>query len=74
MAKQKATSLGAGLLRTAKKEQHEHSDSDGKPVAMTLKLPQADYVRLKTIAAQRKTNGQSLMLEAVREYLSRIAS
>jgi hypothetical protein len=44
------------------------------PIAMTLKLPYNDYIRLKAVAAQRKLKGQTIMLEAVREYLDRIGS
>jgi hypothetical protein len=38
---------------------------------MTLKLPYADYIRLKTVAAKRKTKSQAIMLEAVRAYLDK---
>jgi hypothetical protein len=36
---------------------------------MTLKLPYNDYIRLKAVAAKRKTKSQAIMLEAVRAYL-----
>jgi hypothetical protein len=74
MAKQKARSLDAGLLKPEKKPAATAATpADDKPVAMTLKLPAADYVRLKKLAAERRTKGQALMLEAVREYLDRTA-
>lgn len=72
MAKQKAKSLDAGLLGAHDKKPDAHTGIDNKPVAMTLKLPHSDYVQLRKVAAERKTNGQALMLEAVREYLARI--
>jgi hypothetical protein len=42
------------------------------PIAMTLKLPYPDYIRLKAVAARRKQKGQAIMLEAVRAYLDRL--
>lgn len=71
MTKQKAKSLDAGLLRPKKQKAPAE---EKPPVAMTLKLPHADYVRLKVVAAERKTKGQELMLTAVREFLDRNAS
>lgn len=72
--KQKAKSLEAALLTPEKKPvASAEIVTDEKPVAMTLKLPQADYERLKAAAAKRRTKGQTIMLEAVREYLDRIA-
>ena len=72
--KQKAKSLDAGLLKPERKPAASVDiATDDKPVAMTLKLPQADYERLKAIAAKRRTKGQTIMLEAVRDYLDRIA-
>src|SRR4051794_33374477 len=51
----------------------ETTPSDHKLVAdETLDLPTEAYVRLKVLAAQRKTDSQSLMLEAVLEYLDRL--
>jgi predicted transcriptional regulator len=47
--------------------------SPEKPVAMTLKLPHDMCVRLKTVAAEKNSKGQTIMLDAVREYLDRTA-
>jgi hypothetical protein len=73
MAKQKAKALDSGYLKPPK-EECDMSSSMETPVAMTLKLPHATYVRLKEVAAQRKTKGQAIMLQAVTEYLDRIRS
>ena len=71
MAKQKAKELTGDLLKPAKKDANIGATIE-TPVAMTLKLPHATYVRLKELAAQRKTKGQAIMLQAVTEYLDRI--
>ena len=69
MAKQKAKGLTADLLKPPQPEVVPEVISEPLPIAMTLKLPYADYIRLKAIAAKRKTKGQAIMLEAVRAYL-----
>lgn len=42
-------------------------------VAVTVKLPRDVYVRLKATAAAESETGQSLILQAIREYLDRRA-
>jgi hypothetical protein len=48
-------------------------NADVKPIkpiiAMTLKLPRDVYMRLKSTALARGVTAQSLMSEAVRQYL-----
>jgi hypothetical protein len=73
MAKQKAKALDSGFLKPEKKESDISSNME-TPVAMTLKLPHKTYVRLKELAAKRKTKGQALMLQAVTDYLDRVGS
>ena len=70
MAKQKTRELTASFLQppTANIE----SVNDQKPVAMTLKLPHEVYIRLRALAAAKKSKGQTIMLQAVTEYLDRV--
>jgi hypothetical protein len=68
MAKQKAKGLDASYLEQPKPATER---VEQKPVAMTLKLPYADYVRLKNVAIQQRRKAQSVMADAVREYLDR---
>jgi hypothetical protein len=70
MAKQKATGLTAELLK--RPEVVPEVIPEPPPIAMTLKLPYPDYIRLKAVAARRKQKGQAIMLEAVRAYLDRL--
>ena len=72
MAKQKAKGLTGDLLKQPGIVPEVIAETP--PIAMTLKLPYNDYIRLKAVAAQRKQKGQAIMLEAVREYLDRIGS
>ena len=67
MAKQKAKGLTADLLKQP--EVVPEVIAETPPIAMTLKLPYSDYIRLKAVAARRKQKGQAIMLEAVRAYL-----
>jgi hypothetical protein len=69
MAKQKAKGLTADLLKQPEAVPETITE---RPIAMTLKLPYSDYLRLKAVAAQRKQKGQAIMLEAVRAYLDRL--
>ena len=68
MAKQKAKGLTADLLKRPEVVIPEVI-AEPPPIAMTLKLPYNDYIRLKAVAARRKQKGQAIMLEAVRAYL-----
>jgi hypothetical protein len=69
MAKQKAKGLTGDLLRQP--EVIPEAIAEPPPIAMTLKLPYQDYIRLKALAAKRKTKSQAIMLEAVRAYLDK---
>lgn len=69
MAKQKATGLTPLFLEPPKLTKNTDQE---KPIAMTLKLPHALYVRLRNLAATKKSKGQAIMLQAVIEYLDRI--
>jgi hypothetical protein len=71
MAKQKAKGLTADLLKPPQPEVVSEV-AETPLIAMTLKLPYGDYIRLKAIAARRKQKGQAIMLEAVRAYLDRL--
>jgi hypothetical protein len=71
MAKRKATGLTADLLKRPEVVIPEVIP-EPQPIAMTLKLPYADYIRLKAVAAKRKTKGQAIMLEAVQAYLDHL--
>jgi len=67
------TSYARELNPRHKSESNAKENRHLRPiVAMTVKLPREVYLRLKSRAAERGTTGQSLMLEAVRQYLSRI--
>jgi hypothetical protein len=59
MAKQKAKGLTADLLKQP--EVLPEVAETPPPIAMTLKLPYADYIRLKAVAARRKQKGQAIM-------------
>jgi hypothetical protein len=72
MAKQKAKGLTGDLLRHPQPEVVPEVIAETPPIAMTLKLPYSDYIRLKAVAARRKQKGQAIMLEAVRAYLDKL--
>jgi hypothetical protein len=44
-----------------------------KPVALTLKVDHATYVRLCTLGATERRTNQDILRQALREYLDRTA-
>jgi hypothetical protein len=46
--------------------------SDTKPVALTVKVNQATYVRLCTLGATQRRTNQDLLQEAIQQYLDRV--
>jgi hypothetical protein len=47
------------------------SRGDEKPVALTLKVDSATYVRLSTFRATQRRKTQDILEQALKEYLSR---
>ena len=45
------------------------SSEDEKPVALTLKVDSATYVRLSTLRATQRRTNQDILQQALKEYL-----
>jgi hypothetical protein len=78
MAKQRITGLSASLLEQSSPAGSE-AQPDAKPTAahkpivQTVKVPPADYIRLKTVGAKERRSAQDIILAALREYLDKRA-
>lgn len=48
--------------------------SDEKPVALTLKVDHATYVRLCTLGATERRTNQDILQQALQEYLDRMGN
>jgi len=44
-------------------------NADEKPVALTLKVDQSTYVRLRTLVATKRRSSQDILLQLLQEYL-----
>jgi len=47
------------------------SPAEDKPVALTLKVDQRTYVRLRTLGATQRRTSQDILLQALQDYLDR---
>jgi hypothetical protein len=65
----KTTSRGSGTRRAIKKR--SETSGQQKPVALTLKVDSELYVRLSTLRATQRTTNQSILEQALKEYLTR---
>lgn len=64
----KTANHGAGQRRNAKRG---GSAATEKPVALTLKVDSGLYLRLSTLRATQRRTNQDILLEALKEYLTR---
>lgn len=65
----KTASRGAGKRRVGAKR--GESTTSEKPVALTLKVDSALYLRLSTLRATQRRTNQDILEQALREYLTR---
>lgn len=50
------------------------SGGDDKPVALTLKVDSATYIRLCTLRATQRQSSQEILQQALAEYLDRVGA
>jgi len=48
--------------------------TDAKPVALTLKVDEKTYVRLRTLGAKQRRTNQDILDEALQEHLKRLGA
>ena len=64
----KTANRGAGKRRGSKRGA---STTPEKPVALTLKVDSALYLRLSTLRATQRRTNQDILEQALKEYLTR---
>jgi hypothetical protein len=68
----KTARRGAGKRRVGSKR--GGSTASEKPVALTLKVDSALYLRLSTLRATQRRTSQDILQQALEEYLERIGA
>ena len=74
MAKQKITGLSASMMMAPPAPPSAAVatlETNRKPVAQTVKVPDILFVRLKTFSAKHRRTNQDILLTALEEYLDK---
>lgn len=75
----KTASLGSGLIATKGKaapstessNKHDNHDKD-KRIAITVKLLEKPYLKMKAYGAKTRTSNQDILEQALNEYLEKV--
>jgi hypothetical protein len=66
-----ATSKKTSPAPTRQQQAATNPMHEGKPIALTVKVDDQTYIRLRTLGATRRRTNQAILLETVRQYLDR---